>query len=471
LCLVSSGNIGTLTDAALPPRATLRTLLTLAWPIVIARATQSLMGFFDVLMVAPLGGDAIAATSTGALNSFSLVILPMGVAFIVQSFAAQLKGRGELVRARRFAWYGLMIAGASAVVTLAAIPLVNGVLARLDYTPVVRGLQTTYLEVRLASVAAVVGTEALGNWFSGIGNPRPQMRASLVMMAIDLPLNWLLIEGRLGAPALGVFGAALATSIGSWVGFLYMAWVFHRSREGRAPRLGLTRRELFRVLRFGLPNGVNWFLEFAAYTWFINAVMVHLGTVHLAALNVVFTINALSFMPAFGVATGGAILVGQWVGARVLDEVPRILRLTLAVAATWMGLIGLTYLVAPRAIFSLFVAEGDPQGPALLAAGAMMLALSTSWQPLDAIGLTLTESLRAAGDTVWALRARLVLGWGMFVPASYVLVVKLDAGIAGAIGSLLAYMTCLAAAFYYRYRSGGWKEIQLVEDLPPEALA
>ncbi len=99
-------------DAAAPATTTpsLRSLLSLAWPIVLSRATQSVMGFFDALMVAPLGEESLAAVTTGALNTFAFIIMPMGTVFILQSFAAQLRGRGDAAALPRYAWYGLLLA-------------------------------------------------------------------------------------------------------------------------------------------------------------------------------------------------------------------------------------------------------------------------------------------------------------------------------------------------------------------------
>src|SRR5262245_64915689 len=93
-----------------PQPASLRALLSLAWPVILARATQSVIGFCDALMVAPLGEEPLAAVTTGALNTFALIILPMGTAFILQSFTAQLRGRGELSAVKRYASYGLLLA-------------------------------------------------------------------------------------------------------------------------------------------------------------------------------------------------------------------------------------------------------------------------------------------------------------------------------------------------------------------------
>ena len=282
--------------------------------MVLARSTQAVIGFCDALMIAPLGEDALAATTTGAMNAFSVAILPMGVVFIVQSFAAQLTGKGDLVGARRYAWYGLILSGVTALIGFAALPLIGPALGLMPFEAPVADLMTDYLVIRLLALGAMVGTEALGNWFGGLGNTRVQMIAGIVAMVVNVALNWVFIFGHLGAPALGVAGAALASAIASWLGFGVVAFAFARGWGGTRPAgggaLALRRSELMRVLRFGLPNGLNWFLEFAAFLLFINVVMADLGTTVLAAFMVVMSINSVSFMPAFGLSSSGAILVG-----------------------------------------------------------------------------------------------------------------------------------------------------------------
>src|SRR3954462_1538375 len=109
--------------------APLRVLLGLAFPMVLARAGQSVATFADAIQVKHLGPKAIAATATGGLNVLGFVILPMGVAFIIQSFVAQLAGRGDRDETPRFAWYGLAIALGAAVIAAALSPLIAPALA------------------------------------------------------------------------------------------------------------------------------------------------------------------------------------------------------------------------------------------------------------------------------------------------------------------------------------------------------
>jgi MATE family multidrug resistance protein len=442
----------------------LRKLLDLAWPIVLARATQSVIGFSDALMVAPLGEAPLAAATTGALNTFALIMLPMGTVFIVQSFSAQLRGRGNLAGAARYGWYGLAIALAAAVVAAIAIPFVAPALGAFSFEPEVHGLMSSYVSIRLLSVGAAVGSEALGNWYGGLGNTRPAMVASVVAMFVNIAGNYLLIEPRFGLPGYGVTGAACASVFASWVGFLVIAVPFFRDARARQPgRLRLA--ELGRVFRFGLPNGVNWFLEFAAFVLFINVVVGHLGTTVLAAMNVVLQVNSVSFMPAFGLSSAGAILVGEAIGRRAHHEVWPIVKLTGTVASAWMLSAGLVYLVAPGPVISLFQPRGVP-AEALVAAGATMLRLAALWQLFDALALTLGEALRAAGDTAWCMAARIVLAWVVFMPAASIAVVVLGGGVGTVMASMIIYVALLSGVFALRFASGRWREIDLVGSEP-----
>jgi MATE family multidrug resistance protein len=445
------------------PRPSLVALLTLAWPVVLSRSAQSVIGFCDALMTAPLGEDALAAATTGALNTFALLILPMGVVFIVQSFAAQLRGKNDLVGARRYGWYGLILAVLAGLVALACTPVVAPAVALMSYSDTVKALMVDYIELRLLSIMAVVGFEAIGNWYGGLGNTRIQMIGSVVMMVANVALNMLLIEGRLGLPAMGVAGAALASTISSWIGFVLVFVLFlRRHAVGELTESRLRLDEFVRMLRFGLPSGLNWFLEFAAFLVFIDWIIADIGTVVVAAMMVVFQVNSVSYMPSFGLASSGAILAGQEVGRGHHDEVPKILRLTMATAVAWQVSVGVYYLLFPTFIMQMF-APRDNESPELVRVGAPLLALSAAWQLFDAMAMSFSEILRAAGDTAWPMWARLIIAWVLFLPLSYVTVIVLEGGGLAAIGCMIAYLAALAGVLALRFRAGAWRSIELTQ--------
>ena len=446
------------------PSVTLRALLTLALPMVLARATQAVITAADALQVKHLGAGALAATATGGLNVMGFVILPIGTVFIVQSFVSQLAGRGARDDTRRYAWYGLAIAAIAAVVCGALIPVIEPALSLTGYSPGVRTEMAGYMSIRILSVGAVVGVEALGNWYGGLGNTWMQMVAGILSMVVAVFCNWLLIDGHLGAPALGVAGAAWGSVIASWCGFGFLALAFWR-RWGGAPRpagkLVLSRAELRRVVRFGLPNGLNWFLEFAAFQLFVNGVLASLGDETVAALNVVLAVNSISFMPAFGLASAGAILAGQSIGRGERDNVWPQVKITLACTGGWMCLIGGLYLIAPRSVLSLFDEPG--KSGRLVEIGTTMLAISAAWQVFDAIAMTLAETLRAAGDTFWTAAVRLGLAWAVFMPSAFLVVKVWHGGPVGAMVCLVGYLALLALALALRFRTGAWRKIDLIE--------
>jgi multidrug resistance protein, MATE family len=445
-----------------PTASSLRTLLRLAMPMVLARASQSVITFADAIQVKHLGYRAIAATATGGLNVMGIVVLGWGTVSIVQSYVAQLTGKGARDDAPRFAWYGLAIALGFAVLSAALIPLYGPALALTHYSPEVKADMASYMAIRSLSVGAVLGVEALGTWYGGLGNTWMQMVAGVITMAAAVFLNWVFIDGHLGAPALGVDGAALASTLASFLGFAFLAVGLWR-RWGGAPRAratGLSLRELGRVLRFGLPNGLNWFLEFAAFQLFVNGVLANLGDETVAALNAVIAVNSLAFMPAFGLASAGAILAGQAIGQGARDQVWPQVKTTLLCTMTWMGAVGVIYAVFPGRVLSLFASAQSGQ---LVVIGATMLVISTGWQLTDAIGMTLAETLRAAGDTTWTAGARLVLAWLVFTPTAYLVVTRLDGGPVGAMLCLVGYLGLLAIVFIARFRSGAWKRIELIE--------
>ncbi len=410
----------------------------------------------------------------------------MGTAFIVSSFSAQLFGKGRLKAARRYGWYGLGLALATQALILGGVSFVDDALALLSFEPRVTELMAGYLVIRLFSGGAAVGLEAIGNFYYGLGNTRLPMLAQLLAMVLNVLLNWVLIFGNLGAPALGVTGAAYASVIATTTAFLALFACFFvgvgmpthgdpvATAEEPTPVEGeglpdldvdedapLSVGEMLGMLRFGLPSGMNWFLEFAAFNIFINIVIGGLGTTALAAMNAVIQLNSVSFMPAFGVASAGAILVGQHIGRGDKQHARGAVFLTLGTTSAWQGAVGILYVLAPALLMRAFAGEDNR---AFLELGARMLMLSAIWQLFDAAANTLAEALRAAGDTTFTMWARVAIAWMVFVPGSYLSVRVWDGGEVAAVLWLAGYLGVLALVLGLRFRSGRWLEISLFGD-------
>jgi MATE family multidrug resistance protein len=436
---------------------------------VVSRSSQVVVGFSDAVMVATLGQEALAATTTGAFNAFLFFMLPMGTTFIIASFSAQLMGKHRLRAARRYGAYGVGFSLVSGAVLAGISPTIPTLLSPFDYEPRVRELMVAYLSVRILAGFAAIGLEALANFYAGLGNTRLPMAANILAMVLNVALNWVLIFGNLGAPALGVAGAGWASVIASSIAFSFLLVCFifrvghppdEEPDDGKTPDYA---HEIGRMLRFGLPAGVNWFFEIAAFNFFLNVVVTGLGTTALAAMNAVIQVNHIAFMPAFGLASAGAVIFGQNLGRGEPAFATKAMWLTLGTAVVWQLSVGLSYLLVPDVIMRAFA---DPSATEFLDVAARMLMLSAAWQIFDAAANVLAESLRAAGDTSWTLWARMAIAWGLFVPISLWWVSYGDGGEIEAVLCLVGYLALLAGAMAYRFRSGRWRDIGLVDDEP-----
>lgn len=452
-----------------------RQLLALAWPIIVSRSAQTVISVSDAFMVASLGQDALAATTTAALNVFGLFILPMGTVFIISSFTSQLFGRGDYAGARRYGFYGIIFCALLEIIYLSLVRAVPAVIDKLDYSPAVKDLMIQYSEIRLIGGGAAVGLEALGNYYGGLGNTRLPMAMQIVCMVLNVGLNWVLIHGHWGAPALGVKGAALASSISTIVGFAILIVCFLRGvgtdASARETRSVLRLHEFVRMLRFGIPSGINWFVEFAAFTLFVNVVLNGLGTTTLAAFMAAMQVNQVSFMPAFGLTSAGAIIVGQLIGAKTLDHVSKAVRMTALATCTWQGTVALFYIVFSQWVMLPFAPPGNERA-AFLELGSYVLVLSATWQLTDALSMSFSEALRAAGDTTFTAWARAIIAWMLFVPGAYVSMKILGGGIGWAVFWLSFYLGALALILWLRFRSGVWKTLDLTgQEVPLEEAA
>ena len=209
------------------------------------------------------------------------------------------------------------------------------------------------MAIRLLSVGAIVGVEALGNWYGGLGNTWMQMIAGVITMVAAVVLNWMLIGGHLGAPAMGVDGAALREHDRQLARLrVPRGRVLARAgatRPARRRANGCRSRELGRVVavraaRTGSTGSSSSRRSSCSSTACSRAS----ATTTVAALNVVIAVNSIAFMPAFGLASAGAILAGQAIGRGDRDAVWPQVKITLACTMTWMGAIGVDLRRVPR---------------------------------------------------------------------------------------------------------------------------
>jgi MATE family multidrug resistance protein len=312
----------------------------------------------------------------------------------------------------------------------------------------------SYGMARMVGSPAVVAEFALCAFFRGIGDTRTPLKAVIIGVFVNFVLAYMMIFGRWGMPELGIAGAGLAQSLGSYVicGILMHAFL---KRELRARyRTGPARPEWSALRRFAntsLPIGGQWLLDMTTFAIF-TSVVARMGSTAMAASQAMLQLLALSFMQALAISTASGTLVGRYLGAGDLAAASRSYRSSVVLALGLAGTVALLFVSVPELLLGLFAED-----PEVLTLARPLLALGAFFQLADALGIVAAGSLRGAGDTRWPLLLQAGLAWFLRLPAVYLGAIVLGGGVFGAWGGELAYTSVLGGVLMRRFRAGNWQ--------------
>jgi MATE family multidrug resistance protein len=433
----------------------------LAGPLILQNISHTLLGVADTYFVSKISTEALAAVGLSSVMYFAVLMLFRSTANSTVVFVGRAYGEKDNTKIGIAVWRSLnTVAWLS--LTVLALPWLFGVLmavAAPGDSPLVRELGTRYLQIRVLEIPLVMFSAVVWGFLVGRGDSRTPMILAWLTVLLNIFLDWVLVLGNLGAPALGVAGAAYATVLANGFNAVLSAFILW---SGPNRQIFATARahlaswpEVRSVLRIGLPLGLGDFIEIASFTAFF-ALIARLGTDILAANQIALQYMSISFM--FGVAIGMATssLVAQYLGAKQADVAEKVGYRACLLAMAGMGIIGLSYLIAPTVLIRTFSAEES-----VITAGVTILRLVALYQVFDAVSIVLAGALNGAGDTRFTMLARALFAWGVFIPLVWVLIFPLETGVWGAWLAALFYLGGLGAIYLIRFRSEHWRTIEL----------
>lgn len=389
-------------SAVLKPadRATLRELVQLAWPVVLARIGIMTMGLTDAVVVGNWSSRELAYHSLAWAPTAVIVTTAVGLLLGVQVMTARLLGEGRRDEAgavfRRGVAYALQIGIAAMIALVFTGPWLLGQL-RLD-EGLAEGAAPALIVFSLSMPAYLVSVAAQF-FLEALSRPKPGMIAMWAANGVNLALNLLLVPDLLGLGMAGAEASAWATFSARLALAVFLVWYILRLPEARAlgvfsrPRRDpVTAREQRKI---GYGAGSSYFIEVGAFAA-MTVVAGQVGAAQTAAWTIVLNISAIVFMIPMGLSSATAVLVGRAYGAGDRAGVRRagligvglVAGLALAVAlAVWPGA-------------ELLVAAYN-RDPALIALAAPALVLATLFFVADAIQVVAAQANRAAGDVWW----------------------------------------------------------------------
>ncbi len=406
----------------------LRATVALAWPLILSNLTMSLIQATDVVLLGWLGPHPLAASVLGLNLTFTFILLGIGVVAASSPMIATALGkRSSAVRdVRRSFRQACWVAMCISLVSWAVLWNAESIIGMLGQEPALARDAERFLHGYMWSMLPFLLFQAMRNFLSAMERPRWIFIVSGAGIVLNALLCWALIFGRLGLPALGVFGAGLGSTI-VWTALTaVLAVVLMTDRQfrrfhlfGRWWRADWPR---FRhIWRLGLPIGLTMAFEgavFGAAAYLMGLI----DTASIAAHAVALQIAALTFMVPLGLGQAATVRVGRAVGRKDRDGIARAGWTAWVLGVGFMAVMALVMWIIPRDLVTLFLKD-VPANARVIELGVSFLAVAAAFQIVDGAQVVGAGMLRGLHDTrvpmLFALFGYWVVGIGVGVGLAF----------------------------------------------------
>jgi putative MATE family efflux protein len=380
-----------------------------------------------------------------------------GLSAGVQAMAARRKGEGRVSETALALNGGLLLGLALALPwSLLLVLHADSLFPFLVDDPAVVEQGVPYLRMRLLAMTAMAMNFAFRGYWNGVSRSRLYMRTLILMHSCNIVLNWVLIFGKLGLPALGCTGAGLGTAISTYLGTGYYLYLgFRHARPAGFLRGCPDRRTLTTMLRLSVPAGVQHSLFAAGMTTFFW-ILGQVGTEELAASNVLVHLLLVAVLPGVGFGLAAASLAGQALGRGDPADATRwgwdVSRLAVVVVAV---------IAVPGALFPKLLLGAFIHDPVTLGLATLPLRILALGMAVDTLGTVLLNALLGVGYTRMVMTVSVTLQWGLFLPAAYLMGPVLGWGMLAVWLGQVVYRSIQAAAFAMVWHRGGWRQVEV----------
>lgn len=443
-----------------------REVLKIAIPLILSTGSWSLQHFIDRMFLTWYSPEAIAASLPAGLLNWTLVSFFVGVATYANTFVAQYYGAKQEKRVGPAVWQGIYFSILATIMVIPFFFLADPIFQLAGHAPGVIVQEVIYFQLLLTATPFVVASNATTSFFSGLGRTWTIMWVNFATISVNLVLDYLFIFGHAGFPEMGIAGAAIASVIAmvfSAFAFLYLFWRSpdHERFQTRDYRLD---RELFRrLLKFGVPNGLQFVQAVFAFTLFIFLVG-KMGVLELAATNITFNINTLSFMPMIGMSIATSTLVGQRLGENNPALARKTTYSTFQLAFLYFGTLSCFYVLLPEVFIWPFALKADPAEFAPL--GEMvttMLKFVAIFGLFDSGNVIFSGAIKGAGDTRYVAYITVVLSITLMLIPSWMIVHIFEGNVYWLWGAVTTYIAGLCISFWLRFYKGKWEKMRVID--------
>lgn len=437
-----------------PTRREISSLVRLTVPVVGTQVAAMTMGVVDTIMLGSVGPQALAAAALGSTCIWGTLILADGLVRGIDPIVSQAHGARDGERAALALQRGVVIAVAVSFPLAVLWLFTEEFLLATGQDAELAALAQSYVLVQIPSIVCHTVYMALRGYLQGRAIMNPALWVMIFANAVHIFGNWVLIFGHLGAPALGVIGAGIATSLtralalASLVG-MTLGLRLHEGAWRPWSRQALSPAGLRRVLALGLPVGLQVGLEVWAFQ--IATLMAgRLGVIQLAGHQIVLNMASLTFMVPLGIAIGASTRVGNLIGAERSEQVQRAAWVAFGLGAGAMGLFGVVMIGLRDQLPRLYTSD-----PEVVAVCASLLPIAAAFQVFDGTQAVGCGILRGMGRTRAPALVTLVGYYAIALPFAWWLGFERGLGLAGIWWGLCLGLVIVASALLVWVRRSG----------------
>ena len=448
-----------------------RDVMAIALPLIVSTTSFTVMQFCDrVFLTWYAILDLGAVVPAGAL-SWTCVSLALGIAMYANTFVAQYDGAKSPGEIGSIVWQAIWIGIICIPLFIALAQLSFWFFTSSGHSPRLVWRETAYFHALSFGSGVIVINAALESFYTGRGKTVVVMVVNLIAAAINILLDYFMIFGFRISDSIvlypgGITGAGWATSIAIWIKLGILLLLFLRA-ENRHQFNTLAWQvhvsKSLRLLRYGLPNGLQFVIEGGAITVFI-LIIARISELASASTALAFSVNMIVFVPVIGIGIAVTTLVGQQIGERNPDLAARATWTSLVIALGYTAFFAVAYLMAPE-VFLMAHNTHTEDFEQVKDLAVILLMFVAMYCVFDTVQIIFVSAIKGAGDTLFVVVTTVVSSL-MFLIAGFQgsSFFQTDNGqLMWWWGCLTGWILILCGAYFGRFQQGKWRSMSVIE--------
>jgi MATE family multidrug resistance protein len=429
----------------------IKEIFRLALPVSIGQVGHILMGITDSLMVGRVGAESLAASSLVNGLVWNIIVFGVGLTIAITPITAIEIGKGKKAECGVILRQSLIVNTLFAILLAFIVYWAALLLPFLKQEPGVTTAAFSYAQIIAYSIIPFMIFQTYRQFIEGLSFMKPAMYVALAANIVNVFVNWLLIFGNWGFPAMGLDGAGYATFFSRL--FMAAALIIYvlnaQSLKPYDPGLRFKRLDISimkEVIKVGIPTGFQYFFEIGAFA--VSAIMIGwLGAIQLAAHQIALSLAAFSFMVVLGISSAASVRVGNAYGAGNAEDIKKAGYSSIFMAVIVMSFFGLFFVTLRNYLPHLFIQE-----PEVVSITSGLIVIAAFFQISDGVQAVGLGALRGFKDVKVPTMVTLIAYWFITLPIGYFLGFKMGYGVNGVWYGFLIGLTAAALMHLFRFR-------------------